>query len=154
VLRLTREGYEKLRNELNYLQTTKRREIVKAIETARAHGDLRENAEYDSAKNEQAHLEKRIAELDDKLSQAVILDNDEIDTSKVYLGAIVTLQDLEKNTEVIYTLVNKEEANFNDGKISIDSPVGKALIGKEIQDEVKVTIPRGTLQYKILKIER
>ena len=152
--KLTEEGYEKLRGELEYLQTTKRQEIIRAIAAARAHGDLSENAEYDAAKNEQALLEKRISELDATLSNAVILDESNIDSSKAYLGATLTIHDITKDKELCYMLVSKEEASFNEGKISIDSPVGKALLGKEINDEVEVSIPAGIFRYKIKKIER
>jgi len=152
--KLTREGYEKLKKELLYLQTTKRREVVNAIATARAHGDLRENAEYDVAKNEQGLLEKRIAELDEILSSATVIDDSQIDNSKAYLGATLTLHDLERDKELKYMLVSKEEANLKEGKISIESPVGKQLLAKTIDDVIEVTIPAGTLRYKILKIER
>ena len=152
-IKLTREGYEKLRKEFVYLTTTKRKEIVKAIALARAHGDLRENAEYDAAKNEQGLVEKRIAELQEMLTGSSIL-NEDIDTSRVYLGARVTIHDITKNKELQYMFVNKEEAHLADGKISIESPVGKALLGKSAGDVVTITIPAGTLQYKIVKIER
>jgi transcription elongation factor GreA len=152
--KLTRQGYDKLRNELHYLQTTKRREIIEAIATARAHGDLKENAEYDAAKNEQGHLEKRIAELNDILSTATVLDDTNLDTSKAYLGAILTLQDLERDREFKYMLVSKEEANLKDGKISIESPVGRNLLGKAVGEEIEISIPAGTLRYKLLQIER
>ena len=152
-VKLTRNGYEKLRKELNYLSTTKRKEIVKAIEHARSHGDLRENAEYDTAKNEQVLVEKRIAELGEMLSSATILDED-IDATKVYLGARVTIQDITRKKELQYMIVNKEEAHLREGKISIESPVGKALLGKSTGDVVEITIPAGTLKYKIVKIER
>lgn len=152
--KLTREGYEKLQKELVFLQTTRRREIAEALEKARAHGDLRENAEYDAAKNEQGLLEKRIAELSDTLSSATILDDADIDTSRVYLGATVTLFDLKNNRELQYLLVSKEEANLREGKISAESPIGEALIGKSIDDEVEITVPAGILHYKIVKITR
>lgn len=151
---LTREGYEKLRKELEHLKTVKRREISHALAVAREKGDLRENAEYDAAKNEQAHLEKRIAELEHKIVGARILDEQEIDDSKVLIGATVHLKDLVANRELDYKLVAKEEADLKDKKISIESPVGRALMGKEVGDEVQVQIPAGTLKYKILKIQR
>lgn len=153
-VKLTKEGYENLRKELVFLQTTKRQEVIKAIEEARAHGDLKENAEYDAAKEAQGHLEKRIAELDDMLSAASVLDDEQIDASKVYLGAKVTIRDLNKNAEFQWQLLSPAEADFAQGKISAESPVGNALIGKEEGDEVEINIPAGTLKYKILKIER
>ena len=153
-IKLTRAGFEKLRDELKYLRTTKRKEIIKALAKARAHGDLSENAEYDSAKNEQALLEKRIAELQNTLSTASILDDDRIDASKAFLGATVTVLNMLKDKELQYMLVSKEEADMGAGKISIDSPVGKALLGKEIGAEVQVNIPAGTLRFKIVNIQR
>ncbi len=151
---LTQEGFDRLRKELEFLSSTRRREVIKAIEIARAHGDLKENAEYDAAKNEQGLLEKRIAELSDMLSTAQILDDDAIDASKAYIGARLTLEDMVNDRELQYMLVSKEESNFKEGKISVDSPVGKALVGKGVASEVEITIPAGTLKYKITKIER
>jgi len=153
-LRLTREGHEKLREEYEYLRTTKRQEIRRALEVARSHGDLRENAEYDSAKHEQGLVEKRIAELQEMLAHATMLDESAIDTSRAYLGALVTVCDLTAGKEMSYRLVSKAEANLREGKISIESPVGRALLGKEPSAEVEITIPAGTLRYKIVKIER
>ncbi len=152
--KLTKEGYEKLKKELEYLQTTKRREVVAAIAAAREHGDLRENAEYDAAKNEQALLEKRITELSDILADAVVIDNSMIDSSKALLGAKLTILDMKRNKELKYTLVGSEEANFKEGKISVDSPVGKGLLGKSEGEEVEINIPAGMLKFKIIKIER
>ncbi|MBM3253230.1 MAG: transcription elongation factor GreA [Candidatus Omnitrophica bacterium] len=151
---LTREGYEKLREELNFLRTVKRMEIAKHLEHARSMGDLRENAEYDSAKDAQAHLEKRISELENKLGNASLIDEEAIDKDRVLIGAKVTIMDLETKEECIYTLVSQEEADFSQNKISISSPVGKALLGHRVDEAVEVKIPKGTVRYKILKIER
>ncbi|MEI8176979.1 MAG: transcription elongation factor GreA [Candidatus Omnitrophota bacterium] len=151
---LTRDGYEKLRRELEYLKTTKRREIAKALEFARGLGDLRENAEYDSAKQAQGLLEKKIFEMEQSLSKASILDDEKIDKDKVYLGAIVAIKDLDSNDEVSYTMVNKEEADITQNKISVTSPVGKALLGHKIGDIVSIEVPAGTLSYKIIGISR
>ncbi len=151
---LTREGLEKLQKELEFLRTTKRKEIIEAIAVAREKGDLRENAEYDAAKEAQGYLEKRIAELTDQLSHVVILDDQDIDNSKIVIGAKVTLKDIGKDTKILYHLVSQAEADFANGKISMISPVGKALLNKEVGDEVQVKIPAGTLKYKVLKIER
>jgi transcription elongation factor GreA len=151
---LTQEGYDRLNKELHHLATVKRREIAEALEVARAKGDLRENAEYDAAKNEQAHLEKRIHDLQEKLAHAKILDHNAISSDKVYLGAHVTLMDENRKTEIRYMIVSKEEADLKTGKISSESPIGRALIGKSVGDKVEVTIPAGTLKYKVLKIER
>ncbi len=152
--RLTREGFEKLKKELDYLKTVRRREIIEAIAVAREKGDLRENAEYDAAKNEQAHLEKRIFELDQKLNHVTIIDDQDIDHTKAFLGAKVTLNDLVNKREIRYMLVSKEEADLKAMKISVESPVGRAILGKEVGAEIQVVIPAGTLKYKILKIER
>lgn len=152
--RLTRAGYEKLTKELHHLKTVRRREIIEAIAVAREKGDLRENAEYDSAKNEQAHLEKRIFELENKLNHVTIIDDQDIDHTRCFIGATVLLHDLVNKREIKYMLVSKEEADLKTMKISVESPVGRAILGKEVGVEVVVTIPAGTLKYKIIKIER
>ncbi len=151
---LTRDGYEKLRKELEYLKKTKRREIAKQLEHARSLGDLRENAEYDSAKQAQGLLEKKIFELENDLSHVKILDGEKIDKNKALLGAAVTLKDLDNNEEIIYTLVNQQEADISQNKISIASPVGKALLGHKVDDIIQLEVPAGTLKYKLVKIER
>ncbi len=153
-IRLTRQGYEKLKEELRYLKTVKRKEVIKDLAEARAHGDLRENAEYESAKQAQHNLESRISELQLQLMDVEMIDNDAIDKDKVYLGATVYLKDLAKGTEIQYMLVSKEEADFKMGKISSDSPVGRHLLGKKVGDVVEVVIPAGKTSYKVLKIER
>lgn len=153
-VRLTKEGYEKLREELKYLKSVKRQEVIKAISEARAHGDLRENAEYDSAKQAQHNLETRIAELEMQLADVAIIDESAMDKDKVYLGATVFLQDVERGREVKYMLVSKEEADFKAGKISSDSPVGRQLLGKGVGEIAEIVIPAGTTRYKVLKIER
>lgn len=151
---LSREGYEKLREELEYLKTTKRREISKAIGEARLQGDLSENAEYDAAKEAQGHCEARIAELEGKLSNVRIIEDLNIPSDKVYIGAIVTLQDLDSGETMKYTMVSPEEADYESNKLSIMSPVGKGLLGKSEGQDVDVQVPAGTLRYKVLKIER
>lgn len=151
---LTRDGYEKLRRELEYLKRTKRREIAKQLEHARSLGDLRENAEYDSAKQAQGLLEKKIAELEQNLSRVKILDGEKIDKNKAYLGATLTLKDLTSDEEVVYMLVNQQEADFSQNKISITSPVGRALLGHKVNDLVELEVPVGTLRYKVVKIAR
>lgn len=153
-VRLTKAGYEKLKEELKYLKTVKRQEVIKDLAAARAHGDLRENAEYDSAKQAQHNLESRISELQGKLADVSIIDEDSMDKDKAYLGATVYLQDVEKGREVKYMLVSKEEADFKAGKISSDSPVGRQLLGKKVGEIAEIMIPAGTTRYKILKIER
>ena len=151
---LTKAGYEKLREELERLKTVERRRIAKAIGEARLQGDISENAEYDAAKDAQGHCEARIAELEAKLSMVRIIENENIPSDKIFIGAIVTLVDLETNEEMKYTLVSPEEASYEEGKISIFSPVGKALMGHKEAEEVSIQVPAGILKYKILKIER
>ena len=151
---LTKAGFEKLRSNLERLKTTERRRIAKAIEEARQQGDISENAEYDAAKDAQAHNEARIAELETKLAHVRLIENENIPSDKVFIGAIVTLKDLETDEEITYTLVSPEESNYEEGKISIQSPVGKGLMGKSKNDQVEIHVPAGILKYKILKIER
>ncbi len=151
---LTREGYEKLSQELEYLEKIKRREISKAIAHARSLGDLSENAEYDSAKNEQAHCERKIAELKVKLSMVKIIDSRDIPKDQVFIGAKVLLLDVDTDEQLEYTLVSKEEADYDSGKISIDSPIGGSLMQRKVNETVEIKVPAGTLKYKILKISR
>lgn len=151
---LSREGYEKLKKKLDWLKTVKRQEISKILEEARSKGDLRENAEYDAAKEEQAHTERQIAEIEGKLADVRILDDQDIDSTKVYVGAKVKLKDIARDGEINYTIVSKEEANFAEGKISTESPVGRALMGKKVGDKVEINVPAGTLKYEILEIKR
>ena len=150
----TREGYEKLRNELKALKGSKRREIADALEKARLLGDLSENAEYDSAKQSQDINEKRIYELERKLSQAQILDNEKISADKAYVGAKLKLSDLGSKEEIDYMLVAEDEADFAQGRISISSPVGRALLGKKKGEIIHIKVPAGTLKYKIIDISR
>lgn len=151
---LTEEGYRKLLEELNYLKTVKRRQISKAIEEARAHGDISENAEYDSAKDAQALNEKRIAELEEKLSRVKIIDEESIPKDRVLIGARVRLKDLATDEEIEYILVSELEANYLEGKISVTSPIGKGLLGHRENEIVEIKVPSGILRYKILKILR
>ena len=151
---LTREGYQKLMEGLEFLKTVKRRELSKAVGEARAHGDLSENAEYDAAKEAQALNEKRIAELEEKLSRGRILDDENIPKDEVLIGATVRLKDLDSEEELEYTLVSEVEADYAQGKISISSPVGQGLLGHKENEIVEIKTPAGTLRYKILKISR
>ncbi len=151
---LTQKGYEQLREELEFLKTTKRREISQAIAKARAMGDLSENAEYDAAKEAQGHLEKRIAELEDKLSRARIIENENIPTDKVYIGACVKLRDEDTEEESAYTLVSPAEADYTQNKLSIESPIGRALLGRKAGETVEIQVPAGILKYKIIEISR
>lgn len=151
---LTRAGYQKFIGELEALKTLERRKLSKAIGEARAHGDIGENAEYDAAKEAQAQNEQRIAELEEKLSRARIIDDEDIAKDRVLIGATVKLKDLDSNEEIEYTLVSEEEADFAEGKISITSPVGSSLLNHKENDIVEVKVPAGILKYKILKISR
>lgn len=151
---LTRQGHEKLRKELKALKGAKRREIADALGKARLLGDLSENAEYDTAKQSQDINEKRIYELEHKLSRARILDYEDIPKDKAYVGAKVTLLDTDSKEEITYMLVAEDEADFGQGKISLSSPVGKALLGKKKGEIVNINVPAGTLRYKITKISR
>jgi len=151
---LSKEGYEKLDKELRDLKTRGRKEIAEEISEARSKGDLSENAEYDAAKEAQGHLEKRIAELENTLATASIIDDREIDSSKAYVLSTVTILNKKTDKEMKYTLVSKDEADFKQGKISVESPIGKSILGKEVGDVVKVKVPAGTLELEILNIER
>lgn len=151
---LTREGYEKLRKELENLKTVKRRELSKAIGAARAHGDISENAEYDAAKEAQGLNEKKISELEHKLATAQMIDEENMSKDEVLIGATVKLKDLKGNREITYTIVSEEEADFSEGKISISSPVGSGLMNHKKDDLVEITVPAGVLKYKILEISR
>lgn len=151
---LSKEGYEKLDKELRDLKTRGRKEIAQEIAEARAKGDLSENAEYDAAKEAQGHLETKIAKLENTLATSTIIEKDDIDTSKAYLLSTITILNKKTDKEMKYTLVSKDEADFKEGKISVDSPIGQAILGTEIGDEVSVDVPAGTLELEILNIER
>ena len=151
---LSHEGYEKLRRELNFLKTEKRRKLSKKIGEAREHGDISENAEYDAAKEEQGMNEKKIAELEEKLANAEILDDTNMPKDEALVGATVKLKDLASKEVLEYTLVSELEADYAAGKISVTSPVGKGLLGHKANEIVEITVPVGTLKYKILKISR
>ncbi|MCH7505528.1 transcription elongation factor GreA [PVC group bacterium] len=151
---LSQDGYEKMKKELKHLKTVKRKEVIQAIKTARAHGDLRENAEYDAAKEEQGFVESRIQELEYKLISARIIDESQMSTDKVFIGAFVTIYDEEFEEEIKYAIVSPDEADLKNNKISVASAVGKALLGKKVGDIVDAKVPAGVVKYKILKIER
>lgn len=151
---LSREGYDKLKNELRDLVTRGRKEIAKQIDEARSHGDISENAEYDAAKEAQSKMESRISELENIMAQSRVLDDKNIDDSKAYILSTVTIFNKNTQKEMTYTLVSKDEADFDKGKISVDSPIGKALMGRSEGDTVKVKVPAGVLELEIRKIER
>ena len=154
IVYLTRKGYQELSEELEHLKTVRRREISKAIAEARAHGDLSENAEYDAAKDAQALNEKKIAELSSKLAGARIIDDQNIPKDEVLLGATVKLKDLNSGEELEYTIVSEVEADYDKGKISADSPVGRGLLNHKVDEVTEINIPAGVLKYQILKISR
>ena len=149
---LTPEGYKQLTSELDLLRTTRRREVAERIAAAREFGEIAENAEYDDAKNEQMMLEHRIAQLEERLANAQLIDKKRVDTSVVSVGAVVRLRDVDANQTVEYTIVGSAEANPSEQKLSNESPVGKAIIGKKKGETVEVATPRGSLKYKIIDI--
>lgn len=151
---LSQEGFDKLRSELRELTVTGRREIAQQIAEARSHGDLSENAEYEAAKEAQAHLEKRIAELEEILSTSRVIDEKNLDNDKVYLLSKVTILNKKINKKMEYTIVSAQEADFKKNKISSDSPIGSALLGRKAGDTVLVNVPAGKIELEILAIER
>lgn len=151
---VTQEGYEKLEQELDYLKTVKRAEIAEKIKVALGFGDLSENSEYDEAKNAQAENEGKIAELENKVRYAKIIDESEIDTKTVQVGNIVKLYDEEFDEEVTYTIVGSTEVDLTKNKISNESPVGAALLGKKKNAVVEVKTPVGVSKYKVLSITK
>ena len=151
---LTQEGYNKLEEQLNYLKTEKRTEIAERIKTARGFGDLSENSEYDEAKTAQRENEEEIAELEQKIRNAKIIDEAEIDTKTVQIGNLVKLLDIEFNEEVEYTIVGSTEVNLAENKVSNVSPIGKALLGRKKGETVDVDAPAGIIKYKILAIKK
>ena len=151
---LTQEGYDNLEKELNYLRTEKRTEIAERIKVALGFGDLSENSEYDEAKNAQASNEVKIAELENKLRYAKIIDESEIDTKTVQVGNVVKVLDIEFDEEIEYTIVGSTEVNLAENKISNESPLGKALLGAKKNQIVEVNAPAGIMKYKILSIKK
>ena len=151
---LTQEGYDKLEQELEVLKTEKRAEISERIKVALGFGDLSENSEYDEAKNAQAANETKIAELENKLRYAKIIDESEIDTKTVQVGNTVKVLDIEFDEEVSYTIVGSTEVNLAENKISNESPIGKALLGAKKNQTIEVQAPAGVMKYKILAITK
>lgn len=151
---LTQEGYQKLEDEVEFLKTVRRREVADRIKVAISFGDISENAEYDEAKNEQAQMEERIIKLENMIRKAVIIDESNIDVNVVTIGSIVKVNDVEFDEEVEYVIVGSAEADPYDGKISNESPVGKALLGKSTGDVVEVQVPDGVAKFEILEIRR
>ena len=151
---VTQEGYDNLEKELEFLKTEKRTEIAERIKVALGFGDLSENSEYDEAKNAQAANETKIAELENKLRYARIIDESEIDTKTVQVGNIVRVLDVEFDEEIEYTIVGTTEVDLSQNKISNESPIGKALMGKKKKDVVIVEAPAGNIELKILAIKK
>jgi transcription elongation factor GreA len=150
---LTPEGHKKLKQEIEYLSNEKRREVAERIKTAREFGDIAENAEYDDAKNEQALLEHRIAQLEERLLNARVITKKEISKDSVSIGSRVKLRDVDAKETIEYHIVGSAEANPSENKLSNESPVGKAIIGRKKGETVEVTAPRGTLKFKIMDIQ-
>jgi len=150
---LTRESYDALQEELKKLIRIERPKVIQDIAEARSHGDLSENAEYDAAKNRQAFIEGRIADLNGKLARAYVVDLSNMKPDKVVFGATVTLYDTATEDELTYKIVGEDEADIKLSKISCSSPVGKALIGHKLDDSVKIKVPSGVKEYEIIDIK-
>ena len=153
-LLLTQEGYDKIVAEHDELVSVKRAEVAERIKEAISYGDISENAEYDSAKNEQAELEERIHELEEMLRKAKIVSEEEMKGDKVNIGLKVTVKDIDTGDKEVFSIVGATESDPFSGKISTESPVGKALIGKKKGETVAIEIPDGIVNYKIMKIEK
>ncbi len=151
---LTQEGYEKLRDELQKLKGKGRQEIARQIQKAREMGDLSENAEYDAAKDAQGLLELKISKLETIIANSRVIEDGDLDTSKAYILSTVKLKNLKNKKEMKYTLVAEQEANLKQGKISIKSPVGKAILGKSVGDVIDIKVPAGSMQFEVLEITR
>jgi transcription elongation factor GreA len=154
IIYLTEQGLKKLKDELTHLKNVERPSISRQIAEARDKGDLSENAEYDAAKDAQGMLELRISKLEDELSNARILDESKIDTSKVSVLSKVKIKNLANKQELAYTLVAEKEADLKSGKLSVTSPIGKGLLGKKIGEVAEITVPNGTLKLEIVSISR
>jgi transcription elongation factor GreA len=149
---ITQGGYDRLKEELKRLKTKDRYEVAKEIEVARAHGDLSENAEYEAAKDKQGHIEARIRDLEGKLARAEVIDPRKLSSDRVIFGATVELEDLDTGKELQVQIVGPDEGDVKKGKISIHSPMARALIGKEVEDEAVVKAPGGTRSYEVKAI--
>ena len=150
----TKEGLEKLKEELQYLKTTGRSNISKAIAEARDKGDLSENAEYDAAKEAQGLHEAKISQMQEAVANARLLDESKIDSSKVLALSIVKIKNLKTNTTMSYQLVSESEADMKTGKISVTSPIAKGLLGKKVGEKTEITVPAGKIEFEILEISR
>ncbi len=150
---LTPEGLQKLKEEIEYLTTDKRREVAERIKHAREFGDISENSEYDDAKNEQAMLEQRIAQVGERLKRARVIEAEDVPAGIVAVGARVRLKDIDANETIEYVIVGSAEANPAERKLSNESPVGRAIIGRKKGETVEVAAPRGSLKYKIIDVK-
>ena len=150
---ITNIGFEKLEEELKILKSTERPTVIKSIAEAREHGDLSENAEYHAAKEKQSFIEGRIADLENKISRAEIIITKKLKSNKVIFGATVTLGEVGKKKQIVYQIVGTEEADVESGKISISSPLARALLGKKVDDSVEVYSPGGSKEYEVENIE-
>jgi transcription elongation factor GreA len=150
---LTPEGFEKLTGEIEYLKTDKRREVAERIKHAREFGDISENSEYDDAKNEQAMVEQKIAQLEERLTRARLIEKKDVPKGVVAVGTRVRLKDMDANETIEYVIVGSAEANPREQKLSNESPVGRAIIGRKKGETVEVAAPRGSLKYKIMDVK-
>ncbi len=150
---MTPEGLQKLKDNLKYLKAVKRPQILEALEVARSHGDLSENAEYDAAKEARAHLEMDIRDIESRIAGAEVIDPAKMDHEHVAFGATVTLEDTDSANKVTYQIVGDHESDIQNGKISVASPVARALIGKKKGDIAQVRSPKGLREYEVLSIE-
>ena len=150
---ITNKGFKKLETELKFLKSSERPNVIKAIAEARAHGDLSENAEYHAAKEKQSFIEGRIADLENKISRAEVINTEVLSGDKIIFGATVTLGIVGKRKNMIYQIVGTEEADVENGKISVSSPLARALLGKKIDDLVEVSSPGGSKEYEVENIE-
>lgn len=150
---MTSRGKKRLEDELKQLKTVERPQVIQEIATARAHGDLSENAEYDAAKEKQSFIEGRIKEIDDKLARAQVIDPSDVATDKIVFGATVELMDANTEEKKVYQIVGVDEADIKLGRLSIESPVARQLLGKKEGDEVTVRVPKGEVEYEVISIK-
>lgn len=151
---LTRKGEQKLKEELNELKSVRRRDIAEKIKVALSFGDLSENSEYDEAKNEQGMIESRIAEIEQTLAHAQVIDDEDVSTEKVGIGTTVKILDMEMNEEMEFKMVGTKEADISSGKMSDESPIGAAIMGHAVGEQVEVGTPSGVIGFKILEIRK
>ena len=149
---MSKEGLEKLQEDLKYLKFVKRKEVARAISDAREKGDLSENAEYHAAKEEQGHVEAKIAEMESKLANARVMDDRQMDTSKANILSTIEVLNVKMNKKMTFTLVSEAEANLKEGKLSVSSPIGKVLLGTSVGTKVKALTPGGEMEFEVIKI--